>query len=270
MKVSLDVFGVISVVCAAVTLTFASAAHAGSFPPIYKAVAKPAAKAATSPTHSSDSADEAARAAMRNEPEVPHAKSEEEAPEPDGVADAVGDLAKDGAKAVIDELTKDKDEEKPAAKTQAAAPAPAKEQSGDYYGKRAKGILKGEGGSEAKLHPLAAAHPGMDVVVCDAGCNNGPAEIIYMQPSTKKVEVTTVGEMQQTAGTATPAGNAMQIVCIGGCYDMPKVFSAAPSHASPIGDWTTGVPASAPPLRAGSGDWMRKIDATRGIQPPRP
>ena len=270
MKVSLDVAGVISVLCAAVMLTSVSVAHAGSFPPIYKAVAKPAAKAATSPTHAGNSADDAARAAARDEPEAPHAKAEEEAPEPDGDAGAVADLAKDGAKAVIDELTKNKDEEKPAAKAEAAPQAPAKEQGGDYYGRRAKGILKSEGGSEAKQHPLAAAHPGMDVVVCDAGCNNAPAEIIYMQPSTKKVEVTTVGEMQQTAGTATPAGNAMQIVCIGGCYDMPKVFSAAPSHASPIGDWATGVPASAPPLRAGSGDWMRKIDATRGGQPARP
>ncbi|MFN3868449.1 MAG: hypothetical protein ACK4MF_05220, partial [Hyphomicrobiaceae bacterium] len=218
-----------------------------------------------------NTADDMAPAAARDHAETSNAKAEEDVPEPDGDAGALADLGKEGAKALIDELTKDKAAEKEATKAEAATPAPAKEQGGDYYGRRAKGILKSEGGGAAKQHPLAAAHPGMDVVICDAGCNNAPSEIIYMQPSTKKVEVTTVGEMQQTAGTATPAGDATQIVCIGGCYDMPKVFSAAPSQAALIGDWTTGVSAGAPPpLRAGSGDWMRRIDATRGGQPARP
>lgn len=280
MKVSLDVAGVVSALFAAALLTTASTAHAGGFPPVFKATAKGSAKGVAASERVADKRDSSEHEDVRSdepefESETPAAKADEDVPEPDGVAEdvteavqeGVRDAAKSGAQAVIEKLSEPTPKENPdQKKPEAKAAAPGSQPASDYYGQRAKGLLAGEGGAGVKQHPLAAAHPGMDVVVCSAGCNNAPAEIVYMQPSNRKVEVTTVGEMQQTAGSAATVAGAAQIVCIGGCYDMPKVFSAMPSAASQIGDWTTAAPV---PVRAGSGDWMRTIDTTRG-EPARP
>jgi hypothetical protein len=168
-----------------------------------------------------------------------------------------------------------------AAKT--ATPQPGS----DYYGKRAKSILKGEDGAiNHAQHPLAAAHPGMDVVVCEGGCNEVPAEIIYMQPTTykpKSAEQIAAEQAAKTSGVkgakvtapsapGIPASN--DIVCLGGCYDTPRTYAAAaPRGAQPValGEWMTSVtPTSATPAKTGSGDWMRKIDATRSAEPAAP
>ncbi|MFN3868557.1 MAG: hypothetical protein ACK4MF_05770, partial [Hyphomicrobiaceae bacterium] len=80
MKVSLDVAGVVSVLCAAAMWTSAGIAHAGSFPPIYKAVAKPAAKSPSAPDHAGNTADDMAPAAARDNAETSNAKAEEDVP----------------------------------------------------------------------------------------------------------------------------------------------------------------------------------------------
>lgn len=144
----------------------------------------------------------------------------------------------------------------------------------DYYGKRAESIIKTEDGAvHAPPHPLAAAHPGMDVVVCEGGCNEVPAEIVYMQPTTFKPK-TAEEKAAEKAGkkVAADTTGAREIVCVGGCYDTPRIYAGADPRgmvASPLGEWmTTVTPTSATPVKpGGSGEWMRKIDDTRVPEP---
>lgn len=202
----------------------------------------------------------------------------------DGKAAADGDSSSgSGARLGVTVRTRSTEEkEQPAAEGAAAKPATAAAAppAADYYGKRAKSILKGEDGAiNHPLHPLAAAHPGMDVVVCEGGCNEVPAEIVFMQPTTfkpksaeqiaaeKAAKLSLVKGAKVVAASApgTPASN--DIVCLGGCYDTPRNYVAALSRdAQPValGEWMTSVtPTSATPAKPGSGDWMRKIDSTR-------
>lgn len=129
--------------------------------------------------------------------------------------------------------------EKDAVATAAAsAPAPAKV--------TAKPVVK---------HPLAAALPGMDVVVCEGGCTNASetAQVVYMQPTTEKTGV--VSEVKPTSSAPAEAA----IVCLGGCYSVPKSYHAAfaqEQHGSI-------VPLNAQPSQMGSGEWLRRIDDKR-------
>lgn len=140
----------------------------------------------------------------------------------------------------------------------------------DYYGKRAESIIKTEDGAvHAPPHPLAAAHPGMDVVVCEGGCNEVPAEIVYMQPTTFKPKTAEEKAAEKAGKSLT---NTRDIVCVGGCYDTPRQYAGADPRgmvASPLGEWmTTVTPTSATPVKpGGSGEWMRKIDDTRVPEP---
>src|SRR5688572_28447053 len=65
------------------------------------------------------------------------------------------------------------------ARLEASPSAPAQD---DYYTRRARDILKAERAARIRPHPLAAAYPGMDVVVCEAGCpdRRGP-EVVFMR-----------------------------------------------------------------------------------------
>ncbi|MBL8565415.1 MAG: hypothetical protein JNM89_06855 [Hyphomicrobiaceae bacterium] len=192
-----------------------------------------------------------------------------------------GELAKEGAQEALKGTigAVEKDAAKPEEKTAPAADAKADggDQGKDYYRKRAEHILKGEGAAiTAHPHPLAAAHPGMDVVVCQGGCLHDTAEVVYIQPTSRKA-VTTVGELQTTA--ATPAGGAApaavpsvpQIVCIGGCYEgYENHYNMAATMQSGVGEWSTSVVPSSAQNRAGSGDWMRRIDEMKGKSVPKP
>ena len=53
---------------------------------------------------------------------------------------------------------------------EAVQPAPAGD---DYYTQRARRTLEAEKRAVVKPHPLAANYPGMDIVVCEAGCTSG-------------------------------------------------------------------------------------------------
>lgn len=109
-------------------------------------------------------------------------------------------------------------------------------------------------------NPLAAAHPGMDVVVCEAGCANKSEvqEAVYMQPSPVKV-----AELKPSSTASTNGANEGEILCLGGCYDTPKAYRSAVPGANVAGQWMTSVvPTSAKPS-SGSGEWMRRIDEGR-------
>lgn len=176
--------------------------------------------------------------------------------------------------------------EKSAGVTSAATPSNGKSEpiDKDYYGRRADGILKEEDGVlHAKPHPLAAAHPGMDVVVCEGGCNEVPAEIVFMRPTTYKPKTAEQLAAEKAAQSGARKGQKIippsapgtpaskDIVCLGGCYDTPGIYTASTSREMQpvaLGEWMTSVtPTSATPAKPGSGDWMRKIDAARPEAP---
>lgn len=118
-----------------------------------------------------------------------------------------------------------------------------------------------------KQHPLAAAHPGMDVVVCEGGCTNAKEapEAVYVQPTTAST-VTTVSEVKPTSSQVS-AQDPMKdmIICLGGCYDTPKIYRSPMAVADVVATgWTaTVVPLNAQPAGTGSGAWMRRIDANQ-------
>jgi hypothetical protein len=87
----------------------------------------------------------------------------------------------------------------------AAAPPEAIE---DFYAKRAGILLKSDDPQPAP-HPLAAALPENVVVVCEAGCASGGAEVVYAA--------------RREAGRAPPTPNAgeapaLTARCVAGCY----------------------------------------------------
>ncbi|MGD9783157.1 MAG: hypothetical protein AB7E80_03250 [Hyphomicrobiaceae bacterium] len=162
----------------------------------------------------------------------------------------------------------------------------------DYWTKRAQRLIEAETGHLQGPHPLQLAHPGMDVVVCEAGCSTDRAEIVYLQPTTKAPEpvatATSAAAGAPDAGVgaaaspaaapATAAADAgaapaaarpprpYMIVCEGGCYDTPRTYRAAQSRvaAGTSTDWVSTVtPTSAAPeapARSESGRWLRNID----------
>lgn len=91
----------------------------------------------------------------------------------------------------------------------------------DYYTRRAKSILAAERGRKIKPHPLAAAYPGMDIVVCEAGCpdRRGP-EIVFKRRHVVATE-TSEGLMIPTSGSDAPLAHGSSqggVACIAGCY----------------------------------------------------
>ncbi len=97
-------------------------------------------------------------------------------------------------------------------------PAPSQD---DYYTRRAKSILKAERARNIKPHPLAAAYPEMDIVVCEAGCpdRRGP-EIVFKRRHVVATE-TSEGLMVPTSGSDAPLAHGSSqvgVACIAGCY----------------------------------------------------
>lgn len=123
---------------------------------------------------------------------------------------------------------------------------------------------------EKPKNPIAAAHPGMDVVVCEAGCTNASErqEAVYIQVTTERT-AQSIAEVKPTAsaGSASDADQAV-IKCVGGCYDTPKLYHSALATpdmaAAPAG--ASIVPLNAKPSDTGSGAWMRRIDKNRATE----
>jgi hypothetical protein len=118
----------------------------------------------------------------------------------------------------------------------------------DYYTRRAKSILEAEKNNAEKPHPLAAGYPGMDVVVCEAGCPEGPgAHIVFLRQHVVPTE-SREGSMQPTSGDAAlPADPGA--ACVAGCYD--KTASAMLSQQSEpnVGEWATTIKSADLPPR---------------------
>jgi hypothetical protein len=88
----------------------------------------------------------------------------------------------------------------------------------DYYTRRAKRILEMEKAKAAKPHPLAAAYPGQDIVVCEAGCaDRRGAHVVYMR---RQAAVTEQREAMMVPSSSAPpyAPASAGVGCIAGCY----------------------------------------------------
>jgi len=209
--------------------------------------------------------------------DAPSRSSHEDADEGSGLTEA----ATAGARAIgraagrssrqQSERSSTADASRNAGQSAASTSKPASSAGGDYYTKRAEHILKREGGWANGPHPLAAAHPGMDVVVCEAGCSGDQAEIVYMQSTTYEpadADAASTGKdgPPAAATNSVAKGKGTEIVCIGGCYDTPRLYAAARTSPgfvdSASSDWiSTVTPTSA--AGSGSGAWMKRIDAVR-------
>ncbi len=122
----------------------------------------------------------------------------------------------------------------------------AKPSPDDYYTRRAKSILEAEKSGAQKPHPLAAQYPGMDVVVCAAGCPEGSgAHIVFLRKTfvaTQAAETRTEGMLQPTSGSDLPGDPSTGVACVAGCYDRTvSAEEAMPIPAATIGNWNTTV-----------------------------
>jgi hypothetical protein len=189
--------------------------------------------------------------------DTPTAVSDETiAPPPSGAAPSATEDSAPGAASPL-----------PAATSPASADPPLPvATTPDYYSRRARETLA----QDAKLsttapHPLAAAYPEHDVVVCEAGCaNDYKPEIVSLRPKSARVITQSMmvptssdspGPISVPRSATAPLATEAQsraIDCIGGCYDTPKRYrarvaeqSASPkagqSGASATGGWATTV-----------------------------
>jgi hypothetical protein len=118
----------------------------------------------------------------------------------------------------------------------------------DYYTRRARTVLEAEKAGDASQHPLAASYPGMEIVVCEAGCTTSRGPQVVFQRSLASISTKTEGTMVLTSGSdrnGPAAGSSKVVACVGGCYDGAG-FTAEPAAMSPIGDWSTTVEPDAP------------------------
>lgn len=129
---------------------------------------------------------------------------------------------------------------------------PAKD---DYYTRRARSLLEAERAAAVAAHPLAARHPGMDVVVCEAGCTAGKgASIVFLRPKAVPAEATgglvserREGQMVPTSDTTADAvtGDA---TCVAGCYDR-TASTDVPSEETDADPWYPSTPPAPLPPR---------------------
>jgi hypothetical protein len=91
----------------------------------------------------------------------------------------------------------------------------------DYYTRRARRTLEAEQRAVVKPHPLAARYPGMDIVVCEAGCTAGRgAQVVAVRKRDEPV-VKSEGFMVATSASAATLETwdaHSDGACIAGCY----------------------------------------------------
>jgi hypothetical protein len=107
-----------------------------------------------------------------------------------------------------------------AALSPSAGPAPPS--ADDYYTRRAKRTLEDEKRAVVEPHPLAAYYPGMDIVVCEAGCTTGSGAQVVAARKRDEPVVKSEGFMVATSANAAPESAATDastdVACIAGCY----------------------------------------------------
>ena len=155
----------------------------------------------------------------------------------------------------------------------------------DYYTERAKKTVEQDGKAEALPHPLQAANPDHDVIVCEGGCSgNASAQIVSIEPKATHKPIS-MGEMipsSSEGGAKTATDTA--ITCEAGCYEKsPRSYANIPGGGvagakagmADGGSWVTTVSPVADAGKtaksnhvSGSGDWMNRITKETGQSAP--
>lgn len=119
----------------------------------------------------------------------------------------------------------------------------------DYYTRRARSVLAAEKAAAPKPHPLAAKYPGMDVVVCEAGCPEGSGAHVVSVRSAAEIAAAREARMVPTSDTDRgPPPQAAETpdvaACVAGCYaDSEAEMAAVPESMS---DADVGTSSAAP------------------------
>lgn len=153
--------------------------------------------------------------------------------------------------------------------------------------------------NDAPVHPLVAARPADNVVVCDGGCAGAESVVVYAEPRTAQQSVP-VAELKPTAFEGATKSSKPEIACVAGCYDIPRSYAARLPILAPLtkpksakvsakkdvrpvsagaisrsiasgkaagGQWLTTVTSQhrdKPPTTSVSESWMEKINKERG------
>ncbi|WP_072396633.1 hypothetical protein [Hyphomicrobium sp. CS1GBMeth3] len=110
----------------------------------------------------------------------------------------------------------------------------ARADTADYYTRRARTILDREKARLAKPHPLAAAHPDQDIVVCEAGCADGSGALVVFSRERPVATEERQAIMVPTSASLSDASQAASITCIAGCYGEKAAVYAAPSPRAKV------------------------------------
>ena len=164
--------------------------------------------------------------------------------------------------------------------TPAPAQAVAPFNAGISDEERAKQILANEQrGSKPKLHALQTESPDYNIVICEAGCGDSRAHVIYKQP---------VSAIRSALADPAAANAALtkKAECRGGCDGNHSQKQASLGGAAPAllndtaGSWMTTVEPSAPKAPAASAkpqaskslkeDWMARINRQRAVSKEQP
>ena len=146
-----------------------------------------------------------------------------------------------------------------------ASPAPAAAPQADYYTRRAESVIAAEKKAATAPHPLAAAHPGFDIVVCEAGCPIGQTpEIVFAKRETEREKTLTQGEMVPTSSQAdakSAYAAESNLACIAGCYDKTAAVEIRDDASTP---WSTSIaPAAAAPEKPAAAPLRDKLSPIR-------
>lgn len=119
----------------------------------------------------------------------------------------------------------------------------------DYYTRRAKSVLEAERSALIQPHPLAASHPGKEIVVCEAGCEGRTPQIVFVRPEISATVETTESMMIPTSTSDGRAVPLDEVACVAGCYGAsapaavyvaePEPVAAAPAISAE--DWKPAV-----------------------------
>lgn len=135
------------------------------------------------------------------------------------------------------------------------------------YDRQALEKLSAEKSVNSEPHPLMLQYPEDFTVVCEAGCKEEDAEIVYRERKNARGPVTEPGEKVK----ALPVEQAKNVVqCVGGCYLGERVYgatasagpaSAASEDMSWMGSAKAAAPAAKPVDRKNdtSGRWFDRI-----------
>lgn len=122
--------------------------------------------------------------------------------------------------------------------------------------------------TEVELHPLAAANPNHNVIVCVAGCPKGRDSVVHFAPraETQPTQPVALIAAVDTSAPVAAAPSINAIVCVAGCYgSTPKSYPAAPVRAaSDLNQASlTGPGTRAPAIQAANertvGRWLTTV-----------